>query len=233
MLKRCFSLMLAALLALSLTACGGKATTPQESSPAEQGETDPGQTDTKPQPGQADTKPEPEPVYHDLEPHRQVLLDNGAICGVVFIGPVEDESVSLVQSQELRFELLKRSGYLEDFNFMTEIPAQRIAEAEVGYELYCFFPLADDTHVTVSGCDIDTKSGELVDTGEILLDSDSGAPFLVHCNSSDLYSNVRVTVTDSQGATFTWEPHLSLQDGTVDIPEDNTLLYDATVYPER
>ena len=233
-MKKYLALLLAMLLALSLTACGGKATPSQENPSSQPETTDPGQeTPGQETPGQATPQqqmPQQAPQYLDLAPHRQELPDKGAICGVLFVGTVEDPTISFVQSPDYLVQLLKQSGYLIDFNFMTDIPSQRIAEASEGYEVYCFFPLDDDAHVTVSSCDIDVESGEVVDTGEKLLDSNSGEPFLVHCNSSDLYSNVRVTVTDSQGHSFTWEPHLSLKDGTVDIPEDITLLYDATLY---
>ena len=67
--------------------------------------------------------------------------------------------------------------------------------------------------------------------GEVLWESGSGTPLCIAANVSDIMPDTQVTVTAADGTAITYQPFLSLRDGSLAVPEDGTV-YDFTVYPE-
>ena len=61
----------------------------------------------------------------DIFTQRQILADEDCICGVIFLGYVDGEKY-LADDEEYRMQVLRNSGYTEKFEFLTEIPSDRI-----------------------------------------------------------------------------------------------------------
>ena len=62
----------------------------------------------------------------DIFSQRQILADEDCICGVIFLGYVDGEKY-LADDEEYRMQVLRNSGYTEEFEFLTEIPSDRLS----------------------------------------------------------------------------------------------------------
>ena len=60
----------------------------------------------------------------DIFSQRQILADEDCICGVIFLGYVDGEKY-LADDEEYRMQVLRNSGYTEEFEFLTEIPSDQ------------------------------------------------------------------------------------------------------------
>ena len=70
-------------------------------------------------------------------------------------------------------------------------------------------------------------------TVDTIYQQDDGAPFLLKCNVSDIFPEIRMIITDSNGDVFEWSPMISMRDGSVFLTgEDGRKAHDFTHYPE-
>ena len=168
----------------------------------------------------------------DIFSQRQILADEDCICGVIFLGYVDGEKY-LADDEEYRMQVLRNSGYTEEFEFLTEIPSDRIVETDWGAELYCIYPRRADAVVAVNACGYEEseENGYDLVVGEMMFESRNGAPFLLRCNISDIMSDCQVSIFNPDGTVLTWSPSISLKDGSVVLPQEGPSVYDASRKP--
>lgn len=141
-----------------------------------------------------------------LETLQNMALEQHFACAVVFLG-----SGSSID------EILENAD-LSRYSYGKEIPESRYVSApDGGYELYCIVPAYGAT-LAVNEWVCDEDNGFVGETGQVLFRSDEAEPILLFCNVSDIIPNTEVVITTRQGEVLDWNPCLSLQDGTVNIP---------------
>ena len=133
-----------------------------------------------------------------------------------------EETSSLYRSDAIAFDddqlyAAAYLGYLEmpDLSFYTqtylgyeELPCHYIS----GGEFYLIIPRYDDMALKLYRNDIETLESTL------LFETQQSLPFIVQCNSSDIFADLTVSLTyGERSATFS--PFLSLKDGSVQIGE--------------
>jgi len=245
--------MLVLCISLWLSACGSEnarepedTVVPTQAEPTvEPTETPtPIATPTQPAPTQAEptptesAKPENnnvpsvEEAWNPIVIQRQILLDEGAMCGVLFLGYV-DESAGTLESNKAYYQtIFEERGYLDDFPFLAEFPDSNFVETEWGQELYCIIPLDTEATVSVNQWLVDETSGFEGKTGEVLYQSEKGTPILLKCNVSEIVPDAELVIVDSNGEQMKWNPSLSGMDGSVFVESANGKVYDLTVYDE-
>ncbi|MBE5766399.1 MAG: hypothetical protein E7335_04415 [Clostridiales bacterium] len=154
-----------------------------------------------------------------LQNIRQMIADTNSLCAVAHVGYAEGPM------GDGYYGLFEEEGYIQCYPFLAEIPYDRYAFAEGG-EVYCIVPGDENASVAVNECYF-ADSG--IETGSVLFRSDSGAPFIVQGNISDIYSNLQVNIVNEDGTTVTFQPSLSLKDGSLYTGENDAIL-DFTVY---
>ena len=156
---------------------------------------------------------------------RQVMLDEGCMCGVAYIGFVDSESTK----DDCR-NVFYNSRYADDFEFITDIPDENVIDPGSGYELYLIIPQDTGATVCVNEWVFDESNDFMGGAGEVYYRSENGAPVLVKCNFSDIMPSSVVNIVDSSGNTLSWSPSLSLKDGSVSRYGVEELVYDFTHY---
>ena len=176
--------------------------------------------------------PEPAPVVPDapdvteddgLASLRLDMEPSAAIAGVFFVGFYDGEPYD-----QGFYDLLSRSGYMENYSFMGNIPVDRYARTD-GMEIYCIVPSDPASSVTVYEWNETETAGT---AGAVLYESASGEPFFVQGNISDIMPNIAIDITDGYGNTLSaYHPRISLNDGSVLLSDDSQpLLLDFTMY---
>ncbi|MBQ8196094.1 MAG: hypothetical protein IJZ47_12130 [Oscillospiraceae bacterium] len=168
--------------------------------------------------------PEPE-VWDPAVIQRQVMQDEGCMCGVAYIGFVDGESTK----DDCR-NIFYNSRYAEDFEFITDIPDENVIDTGIGYELYLIIPQDTGATVSVNEWVFDESNDFMGAAGEVYYRSENGAPVLVKCNFSDIMPSTVVNIVDSSGNTLSWSPSLSLKDGSVSRYGVENQVYDFTHY---
>lgn len=164
----------------------------------------------------------------DLSLHRQTLSEENCICGVIFLGAVDGLSGDYAVDQSCMEQVVKDSGYPEEFTFLADIPDERIVETEYGCEVYCIYPCDPNATVAVYKYVYDDPDDYTGRIGDVLYRSESGDPILLRCNQSDIMSDVEIHIVDSGGNVLVWQPSLSLKDGSVAVPLEEPYVYDAS-----
>ena len=165
----------------------------------------------------------------DLEFHRQVLVNENSMCGVIFLGYVDASKGSLAENKEYLASVLEENECDTYFKFVYNIPDERIIETENGSELYCIYPLDPNASVAVSESVFNTETLE-TETGAVLYRSDYGDPILLRCNASELVYDTQIGIVDNQGNVLSWQPGISLMDGQVRLPTEAPYIFDSTNY---
>ena len=242
------SLVLAAAMALSLTACGPKepasgsasqsgassggasASQSQAVDPAPGGEdvSAPDQTPDVPDIPDVPDTPEvpdtPDPAEQSLADLRLEMEPSAAIAGVFFLGVHDGTPLD-----DVFYSDADRQVYWERRPFMKFIPMGRYARTD-GSEVYCIVPA--DPQATVKVTEWDESGNGAPVEGKVLYESSSGEPFYIQGNASDIMPNMAVTITDRYGNVLDkYHPAISLKDGTVSSSrDDQPLVLDMTVY---
>lgn len=204
-------------------------TEPAETEPAE---TTPAVTEpvvTEP----AETEPapvteEPPAVSDEWSPdiaERKEINDSGSLCGIVYLGYIFEEGESGLPCRELFLS----SEYAQQFPEICDIPNENCVSAGGG-EAYLVIPGKKEYKVTVYRWILNEENEYMGEPGEVLFTSESGAPFLLRCNVSDIMQNSLIEITDEAGEQFSWNPWLSLRDGTVGVDPDKMKVFDFTRY---
>lgn len=175
----------------------------------------------------AESEPE---VWNPDVIQRQILVDEGAMCGVIFLGYVDESVGDLESSRESYQAIFEQSGYLESYPFLADVPASNFVQSEHGQELYCIIPEDTASTVSVNQWITDADKGFEGKTGEVLYRSEEGAPVLLRCNVSELVSDVEIVIVDGDGDVMRWLPSLSGMDGSVFVENANGAVWDFSVY---
>ncbi|MBQ1435497.1 MAG: DUF3298 domain-containing protein [Clostridia bacterium] len=169
-------------------------------------------------------------LWNPVVIQRQVLFDEGFMCGVVFLGYVDRAANDIEQYRGYYSSLFIESGYAEDFEFLLSVPKERFVCVPDGEELYLVIPRDENAEVRVNEWYIDEENDFTGEPGDVLYESQSGTPFLLKCNKSDIMPDALVTVYDSGGETLEWNPSISLMDGHVVTVSNLKYVYDFTHY---
>ena len=216
-LKPAFAMSLISAMVFGLCACKKEPTpettapsTPQVTTEATAAPTN-AATETTTEATTEETTEATEPVQ--MEGHDEIrsrLEPSGALGGIMFLGSAEEGTIT----EELLLSV-EEQGYLEEFPFLTQIDEEHLVDAG-GYELYCIVP--QDPLATVAVCSWDYENEE---EGELLYSSETGDPFFLLCNESDLMPNAALYIADSNGNSLEqYLPSLSLENGHVYLPGD-------------
>ena len=171
-------------------------------------------------------QPEEDMSENELVSLRQVILDNGCICGVLFLGFTDWDEEPFENGNGVWQKFLRQSDAGKEFDFLRKIPQDHILDVG-GTEVYCLIPLSDSTAKSVIRTEM-IEDGETADVGDPVFTEVSDAPFILRCNVSDIVPNARVTIR-TEDARVDWEPFLSLEDSHVVVPVEGGLC-DLTVY---
>ena len=145
--------------------------------------------------------------------HRQVMLDNDEFFGVRYLGFIEYYANNYDNFAPYIDNILETTGTFEDFDFMLSIPHDRFVSSDFGTELYLVIPFDEKGSVKVVPQAAPGEDG--TDLVTALYESSDGEPFLLKCNVSEVYPDVKVIFTDSNGESTEWCPGLSGEDGHV------------------
>lgn len=161
------------------------------------------------QPPEEPDKPPAEAVPEDpsLTALRQDIGDN--FCGIALLGRLPEET-SLD-------DFLQDTGAFEAQPFLEDIGGEEIIRHE-GAELYCLVPKAAGDKLEVYEWICNEENQYRGEAGDLLYQSESGAPVILVGNASDIIPNLLVVLTDAAGTTMQYNPSLSLCDGSVDLP---------------
>ena len=162
---------------------------------------------------------------------RKVIKDSGSMCGVLFIGNTEADRNDMKNNRKYYEELFRSSGSLEKFGFLKDIPDEQFVSTALGCDLYLIIPADPKAKVEIHQVKLDVDNDFAQTVEETLYTSEIGAPVVLRCNYSDIFSDAQVRITDSDGEELIWYPFISLRNGKVlNKTEDGKKLYDFTDY---
>ena len=149
-----------------------------------------------------------------LDVLRSLLRENDALCGIAFIAHTDPQR-SLPENIVVH-NLFAESSLVAAFPFVAEITADRCV-GEVFSDMYCLVPTDPDSSISIELLVRDNESGEwLNDVERELFSVNDGAPILLSSQSNGWGgSNVRITVSTSEGKTVSFQPALLSNTGTV------------------
>lgn len=157
---------------------------------------------------------------------QQVIFDSNAPLGAAYLGGIE----WFTSPRPYYDQILEQTGWTENMECLAELLDDRIVGTITGKELYLIVPQEPDMTVIVWKTELN-PDGELERTTELYY-SDDGAPFLLKCNSNEIYSDTCVEIYDTDSTLYSWTPRLSGDDGHIvtalDEPEGGNI-YDMTI----
>ncbi len=151
---------------------------------------------------------------------RQELSTANQVCGVLYVGGF------------VTFEDCKKyceEFYYDDYPFLAEIKDENFVEASDGKEFFVIVPTDNKASVLINRWVSDDGMNTFY-KGEKLYESVSGGEaVIVKCNFSDIFSDVRITVIDSNNASVEFSPQTSMKGGTFGLEidtENKNWIYD-------
>lgn len=227
MKRRVFCLLLSLLLVLC-TACACRKSGGGEEDPPQTAETV-GFDKSRDGSGRADGSfTFSEEAENALNSVRQAVLDAGCIAGVRALGGVDKSGGPVTQDTQYLTGLFASYGLDADWPFVVELPSSQMVETDLGQEMYVIVPVSDACTVSVNKWICNEENGYVGEPGEVLYRCETGTPILLVSNYSDVFPDVNVTVVGN-GMTASFEPRLSLMDGSLTLPSDEPVT-DLTPY---
>ena len=161
---------------------------------------------------------------YTLEDIRAQGSQMGYGCFVSFLGYADNTQEFLQQSPQAE-------KYKNTLPFLWQLDqSQYVDDGSLpGNEIYCIIPCDENVSVVVQEYALDPETGEEVQNTRQLYSSQTGQPFIIRCNVSDIIPNVRIIITDSSGNELIYSPSISLRDGAVSIPDSGNV-GDLTLY---
>ena len=129
--------------------------------------------------------------------------------------------VAYVKTREEILQFMEEYFYGSISSIVTENPLDLVKHN--GDELYFIFPKYEGSKIVIRAVTVDEDYNKVY--GKTLYDG--FGPVFLHANISDLWANTEVTLT-FKDYSVTFSPHISLMDGSVELPHDNIL--DLTFY---
>ncbi len=129
-------------------------------------------------------------------------------------------AVAYLDYTSVSFDELKVSfnnGLIYDYPFLKDVTRDRFVSLSGG-EVYLFVPKSQNAQVQVCERYIN-DSGEVA-VSEPIYKSNTGDPFIVRGNVSDIFSNLIVKVKNPGEDWVSCSPSISLRDGSVIIGDD-------------
>ncbi len=184
---------------------------------------------TKPQPtAPSESTPAPDTpdtaaqtVDPSLSALQAKITETGSVCGIAFLGYLPDANPDHLSA------LLESSGYLAKYPFLAGISGNQLITYE-GDEVYCLVPQKQALSVQTWICN--EENGYQGKAGDTLYSSDTGAPIIFIGNLSDIIPNLLLTLTENGTEVMSYNPSLSMCDGTVALPV-SPAMYDFSIYP--
>ncbi len=162
---------------------------------------------------------------------REILKSKGSMCGVYYVTYSIEEMEDMKKDSKYYQKVFDRSGIKEKFPFLKKIPDSQIVSTQMGTEIYLIIPADKNAEVAVYLLELDEETFTSTRAEKPLYKSHTGAPFVLQCNYSDLFSEVEIEITDSEGEKLSWKPFVSLRDGSVyNKTDDGKEVYDFTEY---
>lgn len=162
---------------------------------------------------------------------RDLLKKKNCLCGVHYVGYSEADMFDMNSNRKYYDNLFAEAGLIQEYPFLKKIPDEQFVSTPLGHDLYIIIPSDPAAHVEVNLMKFDETNGFELKVEDTLYVSDIGAPFVLQCNYSDIFSDAEIFITDSSGQELRWSPFLSLRDGRLDTSsDDGKLVYDFTEY---
>ena len=162
---------------------------------------------------------------------RDTLLSKKSMCGVCYMYYSFDENENVKRDSAYYQKIFKSTGSLEKFPFLADIPDSQIVRTPMGNEIYLIIPADEKAHVEVYLLEMDEATFKSSRAEKPLYTSDNGAPIVLQCNYSDLFSDAEIVITDSTGQELKWSPFITLRDGRVyNKTDDEKEIFDFTEY---
>lgn len=167
----------------------------------------------------------PEPEDTSLPALRQAMTDAGQFVAVAYLGleySPEGDAGEVIQSLAPQF--------CEDYPFLGNIPAESIY-GEMG-DIFCIVPRDPNAKVTVYHVMEDANG--CIDYSQIVLERDSGEPFLLFANCCGIQPDMLMIIENSDGTINSWHPQLNdnhFVDQALD-PDWQELILDFSPYKE-
>lgn len=219
-MKRTRMVSLLLCCALLLCACGkkqqGEAPVVPEEPPV-----------VEPEPPELPEEPEESvtPDSRELAALRAMAREADCLCAVTYLGYGTNIDGFLRETDE--------GATLQNaWIFLQEIPMEQYVEYQ-GEEIYCIVPADPEATVEVYTFSVDESNNYAGQEGERLYHGEHGQVLLLRGNVSDIMPNISVTITDSSGRSLRYQPHLSLRDGSLGLPEEGGVFDFTLRYPGR
>ncbi len=142
--------------------------------------------------------------------------------GIVFLGYFEDYNE---YSEEIQ-----SSPYLDEYEFLGELSKEEFITVSEGTQTFAIIPADTIAAVTVYKLEYDEGLNE-ASNGDVLYNSSNVKPFVVKCNSSDIFTDMNIVLTAKDGTVTEFSLQISMKDGKVEIAtETEELIKDLTKY---
>ena len=159
---------------------------------------------------------------------REKMTADGDFFGVRYLGYIDPEVNDYDAFKVYIDHILDYTGVSWYYPFVSDIDKSRFVCSKSGQELYLIVPASTDSTVYVYP---QVPPDEYIGEVEPLYKSNDAQPFLLKCNVSEIYSDVKVSITSSDGRYTEWYPQISGKDGSV-VTENLSgySIYDFTEY---
>ena len=153
----------------------------------------------------------PMPAIKELD----TLRENNEMLGLWYIGYVEPAMDSFYDFRDLYRQIFERTGMDRKVRYLNSFPSDSFVTSGGGQELYLLLPSDIHGSVTISELELDGTTGRLKEGKVLYKQTDHLRPVLLKCNRSEIFSDVLIRITDSNGKRLEWSPSISGESGKV------------------
>ncbi|MCR4779734.1 MAG: hypothetical protein K5876_01420 [Ruminiclostridium sp.] len=147
-------------------------------------------------------------------PERHELLENGDMLGFWYIGYVDSWMTDIDSARDVYNIVFEKTGMMSKMRLLKTFPYDRFVNNGSGTQLYYILPADEHGTITVTALtpdnDDNLRESDVLYSGEYF-----SYPLLLKCNTTEIYSDVVIRVTDSSGRTVEWSPFVSGENGRV------------------
>ena len=154
----------------------------------------------------------------------------GYALAVAYIGGTYDITADDWREAIPQGNTIPMGDTADQWPFICDIDAENCAGSQ-GEDIFCIVPTDPQAKVMVRELSLGEGDDFEMVEGDVIYESENGAPFLLRCNVSDIMPDTRIYVTDSNGDHI-YSPSLSLEDGQLYVPDEpeEAAVYDFTAY---